>query len=162
MTPRSRAFLAQGDAEVEAVFEHLAIADIQAAADQLRAVYDLTQGRDGFVSLEVSPYLAMDTEATVAEARRLWAAVDRPNLMVKVPGTGRGVPAIRTLIGEGINVNVTLLFSLRGLSGGGRGPYRRAGGAAGRRRRHRARSPASPASSSAASTARSTRRSTRA
>jgi transaldolase/glucose-6-phosphate isomerase len=107
------AFLAQGDAEVEAVFEHLAIADIQAAADQLRAVYDLTHGRDGFVSLEVSPYLAMDTEATIAEARRLWAAVDRPNLMVKVPGTGPGVPAIRTLIGEGININVTLLFSLQ-------------------------------------------------
>ena len=107
-----RAFLEAGDAEVETVFESLAIADIQAAADQLRRVYDRTQGRDGFVSLEVSPYLAMETEATIAEARRLWAAVDRPNLMVKVPGTAPGVPAIRKLIGEGINVNVTLLFSI--------------------------------------------------
>jgi transaldolase/glucose-6-phosphate isomerase len=107
-----RAFLETGDAEVEAVFEHLAIADIQAAADQLRGVYDRTKGRDGFVSLEVSPYLAMETEATIAEARRLWAAVGRPNLMVKVPGTAAGAPAIRTLIGEGINVNVTLLFSI--------------------------------------------------
>ena len=107
-----RAFVETADSDVDAVFEHLAIADIQAAADQLRAVYDLTKGRDGFVSLEVSPYLALETEATIAEARRLWAAVDRPNLMVKVPGTAEGVPAIRTLIGEGINVNVTLLFVL--------------------------------------------------
>ena len=106
------AFVAKADADVDAVFEHLAIADIQAAADQLRVVYDRTGGRDGFVSLEVSPYLAMETEATIAEARRLWHAVNRPNLMVKVPGTGPGVPAIKTLIGEGININVTLLFSL--------------------------------------------------
>ena len=107
-----KAFVAKGDAEVDQVFEHLAIADIQAAADQLRVVHDRTGGRDGFVSLEVSPYLAMDTEQTIAEARRLWAAVNRPNLMIKVPGTEPGVPAIRTLIGAGINVNVTLLFSL--------------------------------------------------
>jgi transaldolase/glucose-6-phosphate isomerase len=107
-----KAFLQAGDAGVDAVFERLAIDDIRAAADQLRGVHERTGGRDGFVSLEVSPYLAMDTEATIAEARRLWAAVDRPNLMIKVPGTRPGVPAIRTLIGEGINVNVTLLFSL--------------------------------------------------
>jgi transaldolase/glucose-6-phosphate isomerase len=107
-----RAFLDRGDAEVETVFEHLAIADIRAAADQLQTVYARTDGRDGFVSLEVSPYLANDTEATIAEARRLWAAVDRPNLMIKAPGTPAGVPAIRTLIGAGINVNVTLLFSI--------------------------------------------------
>lgn len=107
-----RAFLDKGDAEVDAVFEHLAVADIQAAADQLRPVYDATGGRDGFVSLEVSPYLALQTDETVAEGRRLWAAVGRPNLMIKVPGTEAGVPAIRTLVGEGINVNVTLLFSL--------------------------------------------------
>ena len=106
------AFLADGDAEVDAVFEHLAIGDIQAAADRLRPVHERTGGRDGFVSLEVSPYLAMDTEATVAEARRLWRAVDRPNLMIKVPGTKAGPPAIRALIGEGINVNVTLLYAL--------------------------------------------------
>ncbi|QUD87650.1 bifunctional transaldolase/phosoglucose isomerase [Phenylobacterium montanum] len=107
-----KAFIEAGDADPAAAFEHLAVADIQAAADQLRPVYDRLGGRDGYVSLEVSPYLAMDTEATIAEARRLWIAVDRPNLMIKVPGTGPGVPAIRTLIGEGINVNVTLLFSL--------------------------------------------------
>lgn len=107
-----QAFLARGDAGVDAVFDHLAIADIQAAADRLRGVYERTGGRDGFVSLEVSPYLAMETEATIAEARRLWRAVNRPNLMVKVPGTKPGVPAIRTLIGEGININVTLLFAI--------------------------------------------------
>ena len=107
------AVLAAGDTDVVDLYETLAIADIQAAADQLRPVYDATGGADGFVSMEVSPYLAMDTEATVAEARRLWAAVNRPNLMIKVPGTAAGTPAIRTLIGQGINVNVTLLFSLQ-------------------------------------------------
>jgi transaldolase len=94
-----------------AVYEQLAIRDIQDAADALRALYNASEGRDGFVSLEVSPHLAHHTEATVAEARRLWDAVDRPNLMVKVPGTAAGVPAFGQLIGEGINVNVTLLFS---------------------------------------------------
>ncbi len=86
--------------------------DIGEAADCFRAVYDKTDGRDGFVRLEVSPHLARDTEGTIAEARRLWAAVDRPNLMIKVPGTREGLPAIRRLIGEGINVNITLLFGL--------------------------------------------------
>jgi transaldolase len=109
---RLRAFLAQGRAEAAEVYEHLAIGDIQDAADQLRPVYDATNGADGFVSLEVSPYLALDTQGTVKEARRLWAMVDRPNLMVKVPGTEAGVAAIRTLVGEGININVTLLFAL--------------------------------------------------
>ena len=109
---RLGAFLSTADAEVIDVFEHLAIADIQEAADLLRPVYDAGNGADGFVSLEVSPYLALDTEQTVAEARRLWRAVDRPNLMVKVPGTQAGVPAIRTLISEGININVTLLFAI--------------------------------------------------
>ena len=90
-----------------------------------------TSGQDGYVSLEVSPYLAMDTEATVVEARRLWATVDRENLMIKVPGTKAGLPAIRQLIGEGINVNVTLLFSQRRLRGG----RRRLPGWAGRRGR---------------------------
>jgi len=107
-----KAFVEATDGETAAVFEHLAISDIQAAADQLRPVYDRLNGRDGFVSLEVSPYLAMDTEATVVEARRLWAAVDRPNLMIKVPGTVPGTPAIRQLIAEGLNINVTLLFAL--------------------------------------------------
>ena len=105
-------FVETSDAEPSAVFDFLAIADIQTAADQLRPVYDRLSARDGYVSLEVSPYLAMDTDATLSEARRLWKAVNRPNLMIKVPGTHAGAPAIRTLIGEGINVNVTLLFGL--------------------------------------------------
>ncbi|MGH7025170.1 MAG: bifunctional transaldolase/phosoglucose isomerase, partial [Caulobacteraceae bacterium] len=104
--------LDQGDDEIMGLYERLAIADIQGAADTFRPVYDALGRRDGYVSLEVSPYLAMDTEATIREARRLWKAVDRPNLMIKVPGTAPGVPAIRTLIGEGINVNVTLLFAI--------------------------------------------------
>ena len=94
-----------------AVYERLAMRDIQDAADALRPVYDASEGRDGFVSLEVSPHLAHETANTVAEARRLWGAVGRPNLMIKVPGTAAGVPAFGQLIGEGINVNVTLLFS---------------------------------------------------
>jgi transaldolase len=97
---------------VNDLYESFAIEDIRAAADILRSVYDDSDGADGFVSLEVSPLLASDTDATVTEARRLWAAVDRPNLLIKVPATAEGVPAIETLIGEGINVNVTLIFSL--------------------------------------------------
>jgi transaldolase/glucose-6-phosphate isomerase len=96
----------------EETYEALALKDIQMAADVLRPVYDETDGADGYVSLEVSPDLAYDTEGTIAEARRLWAALDRPNVMIKVPATTEGVPAIHTLIGEGINVNVTLMFSL--------------------------------------------------
>ncbi|HEY2662439.1 MAG TPA: bifunctional transaldolase/phosoglucose isomerase [Caulobacteraceae bacterium] len=107
-----KAFVEGADGDPATVFEHLAIQDIQTAADLLRPVYDRLSGRDGYVSLEVSPYLARDTEATVAEAHKLWAAVNRPNLMIKVPGTAEGVPAIRQLIGDGININVTLLFSL--------------------------------------------------
>jgi transaldolase/glucose-6-phosphate isomerase len=100
------------DGEVVDLYERLAVADIQAAADRLRPLWDRLEGRDGFVSLEVSPHLAHNTEGTLNEARRLWREVGRPNLMIKVPGTAAGVPAIRTLIGEGINVNVTLLFSI--------------------------------------------------
>ncbi len=99
------------DHDAQNIYEALAIEDIQAAADMLRPVYDATNKRDGYVSLEVSPYLALRTDETVAEARRLWASVNRVNLMVKVPGTDDGVPAIRMLIGEGMNINVTLLFS---------------------------------------------------
>src|SRR5438093_707829 len=95
-----------------AAFEQLAIEDVREAADLFRPVYDATAGRDAFVSLEVSPSLARETEQTVAEARRLWAAVDRPNLMIKVPGTREGWPAIERLLTDGINVNITLLFSL--------------------------------------------------
>ncbi|MBV8206697.1 MAG: bifunctional transaldolase/phosoglucose isomerase [Acidobacteria bacterium] len=92
-------------------FERIAIRDIRDAAGVMAGVYRETGGRDGYVSMEVSPLLARDTEGTVAEARRLWSAVDRPNLMIKVPGTAEGVPAIEQLISEGINVNVTLLFA---------------------------------------------------
>lgn len=93
------------------LYEKLAIEDIQTATDALRSVYDATNMRDGYVSLEVSPGLAHNGEGTLEEARRLWKAVDRPNLMVKVPATDVGYDAIRQLISEGININVTLLFS---------------------------------------------------
>lgn len=94
------------------IYEHLAIADIQAAAEVLFPVFERTEGRDGYVSLECSPYLADDTEATIVEALRLHQAVDRPNVMIKVPATPAGIPAIRELTGRGLNVNITLLFSL--------------------------------------------------
>jgi transaldolase/glucose-6-phosphate isomerase len=93
------------------LYEKLAIEDIQTAADALRAVYEATDKRDGYVSLEVSPALAHEGEGTLEEARRLWKAVDRPNLMVKIPATDVGFNAIKQLISEGININVTLLFS---------------------------------------------------
>ncbi|HTI31243.1 MAG TPA: bifunctional transaldolase/phosoglucose isomerase, partial [Sphingomonas sp.] len=105
-------FLGKADASISDIFDNLAIADIKAACDDLRPVYDRLDGKDGYVSLEVSPYLAMDTDQSLSEAKRLWAAVDRPNLMIKIPGTGPGVAAIRDAIAAGINVNVTLLFSL--------------------------------------------------
>jgi len=93
------------------LFERLAVEDIQKATDVLRPVFDAARGADGFVSIEVSPYLALDTKATVAEAKRLWHEIDRKNLMIKVPGTPEGLPAIRDLIADGINVNITLLFA---------------------------------------------------
>ncbi|MFN8626621.1 MAG: transaldolase [Candidatus Binatia bacterium] len=99
--------------DAKALYEKIAIRDIQDAADLLRPAYERSSCRDGYVSLEVSPLLAHDTPGTVAEARRLWAAVERPNLMIKVPGTAEGIPAIRQLIGEGLNINVTLLFAQR-------------------------------------------------
>src|ERR1700722_5986168 len=105
------AALKQADRPVSDMFEHLAVEDIQHAADVLRPVYDHRHGGDGFVSLEVSPYLAMDSKGTIAEAERLWKEVDRRNLMVKVPATPQGLPAIQHLIGEGISINITLLFS---------------------------------------------------
>ena len=105
------AALKKADRPVADLFEHLAVEDIQHAADVLRPVYDRLKGEDGFVSLEVSPYLAMDTKATIAEAERLWKDVDRSNLMVKVPATPEGLPAIQHLIGKGISINITLLFS---------------------------------------------------
>src|SRR5262249_5506736 len=102
---------AEGDCDVMAVYERFAIEDIRQAADTLRPVEEATNRRDGYVSLEVSPYLAMNTEATIVEARRLRQAVGRDNVMIKVPATRAGLPAIRQLTGEGINVNITLLFS---------------------------------------------------
>ncbi len=101
----------KGDLDALDIYEALAVQDIQAACDKMRPVYDATNKVDGYVSIEVSPYLALRTDDTVAEARRLWKWVDRPNLMVKVPGTKAGVPAIRTLIADGMNINVTLLFA---------------------------------------------------
>ena len=97
---------------IEEIYAALTIEDIQRAADLFRPIYDRLEGGDGFVSLEVSPKLAHDTAGTITEARKLWAAVNRPNLFIKVPGTREGLPAIQQLIGEGINVNVTLLFGL--------------------------------------------------
>ena len=94
-----------------ALYEHIAVRDIQDAADILRPVYEKTNRRDGYVSLEVSPFLAHDTQGTIDEARRLWKAVGRENLLVKVPATAEGIPAIEQLIGEGISINVTLLFA---------------------------------------------------
>ncbi len=99
------------DLDAKARYEILAIRDIQDAADILRPVYERSKRRDGYVSLEVSPYLARDTQGTLAEARRLWQAVARENVMIKVPGTVEGIPAFQQLISEGININVTLLFS---------------------------------------------------
>ena len=98
--------------DADEIYERLAVDDIRAAADLLRPVYDRTDGADGFASLEVSPHLANDTDGTVAEAKRLFETLDRPNVMMKVPGTPQGIPAVHRLIGEGVNVNVTLLFSL--------------------------------------------------
>lgn len=99
------------DLDTTARYEQIAIRDIQDAADALRPVYDSSKFRDGYVSLEVSPYLARKTKETVEEARRLWKAVGRDNVMIKIPGTAEGLPAIRQAIGEGININVTLLFA---------------------------------------------------
>jgi transaldolase len=102
----------QPEITTDELYEALAIEDIRRAADVLRSVYDASAGGDGFVSLEVSPHLAHDGAGTVAEARRLWQAVDRANLMIKVPATEAGIPAIEELIADGINVNATLMFSL--------------------------------------------------
>jgi transaldolase/glucose-6-phosphate isomerase len=108
--PAVRALKSKGVGAM-ALYEALAIEDIRGAADLLKTAFKASEGRDGYVSLEVSPFLARDTAGTINEARRLWQAVARPNLMIKVPGTAEGLPAIETLLAEGINVNVTLLFA---------------------------------------------------
>jgi len=104
--------LAAAGRSAEEIYEALALEDIRQAADLLLPVYDKTLGLDGYVSLEVSPTLAHDTQGTIEDARRLFTALDRPNAMIKVPATDEGIPAIETLIGEGININATLMFSL--------------------------------------------------
>lgn len=106
-----KSLAARADLDTKARYEQIAIRDIQAAADALRPVYDESKFRDGYVSLEVSPYLARKTQETIDEARRLWKTVQRDNVMIKIPGTTEGLPAIRQAIGEGININVTLLFA---------------------------------------------------
>ena len=106
-----KSLASRSDLDATGKYEQVAIRDIQDAADTLRPVYDESNFRDGYVSLEVSPYLARKTKETIAEAQRLWKAVKRDNVMIKVPGTAEGIPAIRQLIGEGININVTLLFA---------------------------------------------------
>ena len=104
--------LARKGLSASEIYDELVVEDIRMTADLLRPVYDRREGGDGFVSLEVSPLLAHDTAGTLIEARRLWERVNRPNLFIKVPGTWEGIPAIRQLIGEGLNINVTLLFGL--------------------------------------------------
>ncbi len=104
--------LARFDKSSTETYELLSQQDVQDAADVFRPVYDRTEGVDGYVSLEVNPHLAHDTKGTIEEARRLWAALDRPNVLIKVPATKNGLPAIQKLISEGINVNVTLIFGL--------------------------------------------------
>ena len=104
--------LVAANASTQEIYEKLAITDIQAACDSFAPLYDESEGGDGYVSLEVSPNLARDTAGTIREARALFAAVDRPNLMIKVPATPEGIPAIKQLISEGINVNVTLMFNM--------------------------------------------------
>src|ERR1039457_6880585 len=106
-----KSLASRSDLDATSRYEQIAIRDIQDAADALKPVYESSKFRDGFVSLEVSPLLALETQKTIDEGRRLWKAVNRENVMIKVPGTAEGLPAIRQLIGEGININVTLLFA---------------------------------------------------
>jgi transaldolase len=104
--------LAKKKKNAKTIYETLSQRDVQNAAEEFRSVYDKTDGKDGYVSIEVNPHLAHDTKGTIEEARRLWASLKRPNILIKVPATAEGLPAIRQLISEGINVNVTLLFGL--------------------------------------------------
>src|SRR5688572_676979 len=104
--------LAANGASAETIFEALVVADVRGAADVFRPVFESTGGEDGFVSIEVGPQFARDTAGSIAEARRLWSVCDRPNVMVKIPATAEGIPAIRQCLAEGININITLLFSV--------------------------------------------------
>ena len=105
--------IALKEKNIQLIYETICLRDVQNAADEFKTIYIKTDGRDGFVSLEVNPHLAHDTKGTIKEARRLWTALNRPNVLIKVPATQEGLPAIRQLISEGINVNVTLLFALQ-------------------------------------------------
>ena len=104
--------LAIKNKDSKAIYETISQHDVQNAADKFRSIYEKTDGRDGYVSLEVNPHLAYDTQGTIEEARRLWSALNKPNVLIKVPATSEGLPAIQQLISEGINVNVTLLFGI--------------------------------------------------
>jgi transaldolase len=106
-----RQLIAEGK-DAQTIYETLAMTDVRQVADLLRPTYERVDGQDGFVSIEVSPYLAQDTEGTLAEVRRFWQTIERPNLMVKIPSTPAGVPAIRQALAEGININITLIFSI--------------------------------------------------
>jgi len=103
---------AAGGLSAQEIYEELATTDARNACDLMRRVYDASDGADGFVSLEVSPHLARDTQGSITEARRLWTRVDRPNLFIKIPGTAEGAPAIEQTLSEGVNTNITLLFSI--------------------------------------------------
>ncbi len=98
--------------DAKSIYEALCLKDLQMAADEFRLIYDRTNGDDGYVSMEVDPHLAHDTKGTIEEARRLWTALNRPNVFIKVPATMEGLPAIQQLTSEGININITLLFGL--------------------------------------------------
>ena len=99
--------------DIQVIYETICLRDVQNAADEFKTIYKKTDGKDGYVSLEVNPHLAHDTDGTIKEARRLWKSLNRPNVLIKVPATDEGIPVIRQLISEGINVNVTLLFALK-------------------------------------------------
>jgi len=104
--------LARSGVPAAQIYERLTLEDVRSAADHFRKVYETSAGQDGFVSLEISPHLAQDTQASISEAQRLWTLLDRPNVMIKVPGTRAGLPAAEALIADGVNVNVTLLFGV--------------------------------------------------
>jgi transaldolase len=104
--------LIQEDKSTNEIYEALVMTDVRLVADKLRPVYEQTNKQDGYVSLEISPDLSYDTEAMLAEARHFWNTVDRPNLLVKIPATPAGIPAIRQALSEGININITLIFAL--------------------------------------------------
>ena len=138
--------------DAKGVYEKIAIRDVQDATDIFKAVYDETKRRDGYVSLEVSPLLANDTQGTIEEARRLWKTVNRENVMIKVPATPAGIPAIRQLLEDGININITLLFAQSAYEQVAEAYLAALEARVQERARTSATSPASPASSSAAST----------